>query len=649
MARNFWRFDKNLGQVPASAQATNALTYMAPGMGVPDGYVASATNVRLSEYRFIQPRLGLTAVSTSGGPTASIRYVFVDRIGGSESIWTVTGTGTLSMWRSNSSISFSDTTADGDPVFCAYNGKVFMAYNSDQNRLHVYDTNESSPAVRRVGLVASSAPTVANTGAGAYAATIRYYKVQFRLYRNADSTQPLIASSELSASTSFTPSGAGTAARVTKPTTVDSATHWVVYASSDNLTFFQLSGALAIATTTYDDSAAVSTYNAGEVAPEAGLFVPPPSAKYLATNGERLIMAGAWETSASSGQTTPSPRRVWFSRPLGATDAGDDESITSTELSRYWLDIDTDDGSEITGLVSTADGAVYVFTQTSMWRLVETGAPDTPFRAERVASGIGINNGYAVTAATTRDGAVSLYFYSRSGPYRYSPSIGLQFLGFDTLGGYASTASWSVGFDPSQNEVVFATSGTSGVTVLNIQIRDKYELGGWSANVYMQAHASASTFRARSFAVYTNRLLIGGTHPDGGDLLATSGATDGYDCSSAYTSSIETLGLVFNGGQNNGSTEEPLVWCHTTTSASFLLFPDFAIDAPDYISDSFTGTFPTARPKWVVRKVEGLVCADAHIVIYNISLPATFPYTDGSDPRYPVDWMIVPYSVKEPL
>ena len=57
MARNFWRFDKNLGQVPASAQATDALTYMAPGMGVPDGYVASATNVRLSEYRFIQPRL----------------------------------------------------------------------------------------------------------------------------------------------------------------------------------------------------------------------------------------------------------------------------------------------------------------------------------------------------------------------------------------------------------------------------------------------------------------------------------------------------------------------------------------------------------------------------------------------------------------
>ena len=55
------------------------------------------------------------------------------------------------------------------------NGKFFIAGNTAQDRLHVW----TGSTFRRVGLATPAAPTVANTGAGAYAATLRYYKVQW--------------------------------------------------------------------------------------------------------------------------------------------------------------------------------------------------------------------------------------------------------------------------------------------------------------------------------------------------------------------------------------------------------------------------------------------------------------------------------------
>ena len=43
------------------------------------------------------------------------------------------------------------------------NGKLFLCYDSDVNRLHVAE----SGVVRRVGLIVATAPTAAQQGAGA--------------------------------------------------------------------------------------------------------------------------------------------------------------------------------------------------------------------------------------------------------------------------------------------------------------------------------------------------------------------------------------------------------------------------------------------------------------------------------------------------
>src|SRR6185295_3726105 len=54
---------------------------------------------------------------------------------------------------------------------CVLNDKIYWAYGSGVNRLHVYDRALSTTTVRRVGLPLPAAATVADTGSGAYVAT----------------------------------------------------------------------------------------------------------------------------------------------------------------------------------------------------------------------------------------------------------------------------------------------------------------------------------------------------------------------------------------------------------------------------------------------------------------------------------------------
>jgi hypothetical protein len=639
MLSGLWKLDRNLGAIETAGESygTTAET------GIPDGYTSYATNVRLSDSRVLQPRPGLEAVSTSGGPTASIRYVFTERINGTEAIWAVTGSGTLSAFRSNTSVTLSDTTADGQPSFACHNGKVFMAYNSDQNRLHVWD----GTSVRRVGLVAPAAATVANTGAGAYAATLRYYKIQFRIYNG--TTGVTSATSELGPVVSFTPSGAGTAARVTKPTTVDGATHWCVYGSSNGTTYYNISGLIAVATTTYDDNTDPVAYSGGVIAPEAGLYVPPPSCKFLATNGERLILAGAWETSASSGQTTPSPRRVWFTRPLGVTDAGDDESITQTSASRYYLDINNEDGSEITGLASTVDGSVYVFTKTSLWRLVETGQTDTPFRPERVASGVGAASNDGIVSVDSTASSTGVYFMSDSGPYRYSPASGLQWLGedwvipgstFETI----AASTYAAGYDPLAREIHWSTSAKNETRVLRIDFmvtRNGMLSGGWSTNIYAEGSGSFNTLRVRSMAVYNTKLLLAGTALDGGDLLATPNPSLGEDLSQTYTARAYSPTRTFGGGIKHARIDEPIVWKHKNAAITLTFVRNYGG------TDILTDTAPApgiigGEAGRHAAKCEGLSWADAYaLAVWITSTSAAF--------TEPCDMVIVPYTDAEAL
>jgi len=612
---------------------------------VPDGYAVSATNVELSAWSAMVPRAGTEALSMTSGPTGSIYNMFSERTTiGSDVLWTFSGNPLqVHKWSGAwTSTAISDTPALGannypQAVACAYNGKVFLAYNSDKNRLHVWDGS----SIRRVGLTAPSAPTVADTGAGTYAATQRYYKV--RMYIVSGSTT--VASSELSASVSFTPSGGGTAARITKPTTVDSATHWQVYGSTDDLNYYEIGPKVAVGTTTADDTTTPSNYSTGTIAPEAGLFVPPPSAKVLATNGERLFMAGSYETSAGSGETTPANRRIWFTRPLGATDAGDDEAITQTTASRYYLDVDNDDGSPISALVSTVDGAIYAFTSSSIWRLIDTGQAESPIRAERVVSGAGATNQNLVTVDTTTNSA-TIYFASSDGPYRYSANGGLEYLGADvktevtTVGSLARWLMQAVGFDPATRRVYWLYYGgnvnsNGRARVLNPAMMSRVDgqlRGGWSIDDYFAAY----TGQQFCCAVYNGKLHIGNDEPK----IYVRSATATTDNGTSYTATLQSKTWMLGDGSTNWRTEEPYIWKPKALSVALTLSPNYGGSTYQISDTAGSVSVGGGEASWHRQKVEGLVVADASTL--DVTLSVASPVITASRHRDGVERLVIP-------
>ncbi|TXH46944.1 MAG: hypothetical protein E6Q97_28395 [Desulfurellales bacterium] len=641
-------------------------------LAIPAGFVTSAVNVDLSSATLFKPRGGTVSVlGATGAPSGPVKYVFTRRDSGSEAFWAfwqanLAATPEIAVSSSSgtvwpTAISLTDTPAvDSECSIVAYGGKVFIAYNSAVNRLHVYDSLSTSPAVRRVGLDTPAAATVGNTGAGTYAATLRYYKVQMLIHRDpSDASTPVHASSELSDAVSFTPSGGGTAARITKPTTIDSATHWRIYGSTDNITFYQITGDLAVATTTYDDNVTPSNYYAfnGVTAPDPGLFIPPPSAKFLATNGERIFMAGSHETTATSTQTAVNNRRVWFTRPLGATDAGDDESITQTSASRYWVDLDNDDGSSVTALASTVDGSIYAGTATSLWRLYDTGSPDKPIRAERVVSGVGPVTAASITASDAVSGEY-VYFATDNGPYRYSPSSGVEFLGADwvrpsTTEHASKPRCEMAAFDPRTKRVYWKVSGGEAQGVGNVmRVLDPSLLrnidgslrGGWSVNEY---GANGSQSEIYGSTVLSGKLFLCGKFGNSGSTgwLFYHGDATALDAGDqGYTAEIVTPDATAGDGARNMRIDEAYLFKPRTMPVS-LEFRRNRGGTGNTQTDTVP-SYPSDPDAFHRFKVEGLYLADAYafgatISTSDIVVNATTRHTDGADR------LVVPYTVQE--
>lgn len=407
---------------------------------IPKNLVTAINNVELMPGAIGRRRPALSAFVVGPGANQTInslfRFIAADGI---DSIWhSSSGTSETLHFRKSGS---TTTITPGDAAtsfangisYAALKNKLFVAYDSAVNRLHVYDGTN----FRRVGLSTPNAPTVADTGAGAYAATPRRYRVSMRIVSGSD----VVVESELSSAVSFTPSGAGTAARVTKPTTVDSATHWVVWglisSSGDTYGLYEnISGNIAVGTTTFDDSVNPSAYD-GAFPSTLGLHMTPPSARFLLATDNRLFMAGAFESSGgtSGGETKPQDSRVWFSRVLGASDNGDDETIPNTTSQFNKIDVGEGDGDKITGIAGPCDGVIYVFKSRSIWALQPTGDPDVPYTAQRVTSAVGsylnaldstFGTHNAMLVAEDTIGSPVVYFPEGESIYRISPRSGIE-------------------------------------------------------------------------------------------------------------------------------------------------------------------------------------------------------------------------------
>lgn len=296
-------------------------------------------------------------------------------------------------------------SAPADIHGASFENQFFLTFDSDEDRLHVWDPDLTSPKVRRVGLATPTVPTVADTGSGSYANTGRFYRTRTRI-KNGSVVK---AQSEPSASTVvFNPSGSGTHARVTHVTTTDDGdvTHWVLEASDDDVTFYEVpSGETVIGTLTFDDSTVVSAYSNGVISAVVGAFIPPKSWKYIRPAFNRLFGIGNWE----SGQPQS---RLWFTTAKGASDPvrGDAERVPRTDNLKNERDLDEGTGGDATGFAGPLNGSLFVFKERQIWKIVPTGVPGNPLDIIDLTKVRGAIGQDAICEGLDADGRSVVYF-----------------------------------------------------------------------------------------------------------------------------------------------------------------------------------------------------------------------------------------------
>jgi hypothetical protein len=435
---------------------------------LPEDQCVEALNVDWWEGTVANKRQGSTALATtfsSGGPFVGVIGSLLRHVPGSDEtaaeLWGFDGSSTPIVGRLAASTQFVaptmvDNLADAAAAFsvtsASLNGMLFLAYDSAQNRLHVWDPSDTK--VRRVGLATPDPPTVATQGGSGLSFT-RYYRIRTVDISGSDTKRRSEAST--SVSITITDDTGVTVTRPTLPTNEDE-THWEVeYADAAAGPWYRASQVVS-ATTTYSDTAsAVSTTN---LSASALINLPPPSPRYIVANDNRLVMAGSFETSG--GYVTPKDTRVWWTPVLGSNDVGDAERLvltTSAALGKAYLDVE----AAVTGL-GLLGSTVYVFSYRRIWILEPTGQSVAPYRRFSLdTGGIGCIHHKTIVQAEDENGAPCLYFLSHKGPYRIGPN-GLQYLGGD-------------------NETLWATVTLASTTVVGhgVYHSDKHQVWWWVA------------------------------------------------------------------------------------------------------------------------------------------------------------------------
>lgn len=587
---------------------------------------------------------------------------------GAEEIWlAANNAGTAALARKSTTwgpITFSDTVNVSNLRYmqgASLNGKFFMPYDSNINRLHVWD----GTTLRRAGLTFSPPPTVAQLGAGAISAT-RFYRQRYI---------------ELSGTTVVRRGEASTAVslaivnrlgwQVTKGAAIsEGETHWEVEAASASAGPWYRLAQVAVATTTYDDTtAAISTTDPSAA---QGEYIPPPSAKYILSDGTRIILGAAWETTAATGQTSPKQNRVWFTPVLGSTDEGDDERIPNTTDQQNWIDIGNP--GPISGLAGPLYGDIYVFKLDSIWKLVPTFDVTTPYRAILVTDAIGAVDQRVIVQAEQGDGIPAIYFSTATGVYRLSQGgifdISDKVSRDFRLNNFSASQSL-LGYDPLGKTLFVQTASGSAVTT-GQYYQFQYDMvkGEWSgvsigggANSWVLGRSllgvdtylgdAGSLIRSAVVALSddgVSRLLLAGQNATAVGTLYAWNDQCGVDGSTAFTTRFRvrkfaTPGSRFAIGAPTIIYRSPSGSAVTTGT----LMLSYIREDDSTVTQSITLT-PTGQddPLDVQQTtIDGMAFADLSI----LDVRAILSYTAGFASTVPpsIDAILIPVTQGEPL
>lgn len=490
----------------------------------------------------------------------------------------------------------------------AFRGKLFLAYKSTVDRLHVWD----GTSLRRVGLPPNAVPTAANQGGGAYPATQRWVRTRSVLR----SGTTVLVRSEPSPSVAFTPSGAAASARYTRAALPgEFETDWEVEVSTDNVTFYKIA-TVAAATTFYDDTALVATYSASPQSAPLNSHVVPPSARYLTVDADRLILASNYGIGSFNSADSCAVR--WT--PVGNDELpGPDERLDNNSKPR--IDLDNLNGGIITGVSNAINGTTVVHKKQQVFRLARTGSLIGAYEAVPLTKARGA---YPRSIVNAYDEAGKECHYAidpSSGPYRVGGSA-IQYLGRQVqklfkrinLGAYQPVHGV---FHADKQQVWWWLALDTALTpnclvklqVDRIQADDRGDgIGGWSVSATTDRAAFAWT--STMFAAEIDPLVGSGSNarllPYTAGSYGTVGSqsvgplitdmlqrcdTGTTDCGTAYTAKLKSrmffLANILNKhGINGGSV---MVTANGQTSGGILvkLYKDFGVTVVQSVRASF--------------------------------------------------------------
>jgi hypothetical protein len=567
-------------------------------------------------------------------------------------------------------VTFSDTASAANLLYMqgvGMNGKFFLAYDSNVNRLHVWD----GTSVRRVGLAQASAVTAATMG-GAGLTFNRWYRKRVVVIESGVVTRRSEPSPTY-VNVSITDDAGVTVTRGTVPG--EGETHWEVEASVDSAgapTLWYRIATVIIATTTYDDTG--SSISTADPTDELGLYIPPPSAKYLTTDGLSLFLAGAWESSGSAGQTTPKQNRVWFTPPLGAADIGDDERIPDTEIQHNWLDVG--DAGPLTALGGPVYGETYVFKDHAIGKLTPTGNIESPYALSILTNAVGCVDQRLLSEGEV-GGIPALIFANTNAVYALSASGGIAcisepigrdlravtitsdpglllfdsfqrslFLQTSTAPASQAGSYKSFTFDTAkQRWAGFTLGGATSGWILGVSLLDVDTFLGGSGTEIRNGCFASSNDGGR-------RLYVCGQDANGAATISSWGAQCALDIASTFISKARYRKPT-KIGYKAGQVGNPAIWYRNpqgTTAGTLTL------------TVTYTRDFDESRPVSVVlaptdddngiasRRVEleGLMCADVAVLDATFALSyAGTAYTSEVTPT--IDAVVIPYTDGEAL
>ena len=302
----------------------------------------------------------------------------------------------------------------------SFNRKLFLAYKSNTNRLHVWD----GTSIRRTGLAApTAAPTLA-AAAGTGKTWTRWYKVRFGVFN--------AGLSEASPAASITITNQGGVV-ITRPALVDGRENiWQLFEAVAQEGPYYYKQQLPIATLSYTDIYPSVPYSpSAPLEPLVGDYTLPYSARYLLVDEARLLLAGSWDTPDYGSRVS------WTPILFDVSGLSNDERIEMTTEVASYIDFDPGEGGDITGIGGPLFDCPYVFKMGRIYKMVRTGLAAAPYRPVTVSKMCGAIRHETIVLGEDENGQECLYFLSRRGPFRIGVN-GLQYCGRDIEDAWAN-------------------------------------------------------------------------------------------------------------------------------------------------------------------------------------------------------------------